>query len=385
MELTIETDQNLTLSDLLQKQQEGFSVMRSAHVGNARIYNQVLANAGIKMLLVDHNITGKDANYVPGSIVTQYGAEQFAPNGVLSMRTEVSCPITGTDRYIDEIHQASLATAFSDAEVLTNTVYVQSNESIVSEVIDIFSVEMPELFTRYVETDQQRTGEGTGRFKVTASNMLQLQDNPRKDGGILIPNDVDIISNFVVEALATGQDMQYHISGPDMINYTAEERNRQRLQRMYELLGKTSFGAQLPPELTVVMPRGTDLWLAAPLSFRSHIDALLSSAEACDAFNDAARGARAEFFASENSKDPDQKQAFLNVQNEKRQSLEQVLQQAVYEMPNILVDERTAPYISQYDTLQAGGLYVPRLTAELSFSELALLRKKIRKMQGNPP
>lgn len=386
MNLEIETNQDISLAELLQKKQEGFSVMRSAHVGNARIYNQVLADAGIDMLLVDHNITGKDKNYVPGAIIEDGDLRSIAPSGLVSMRALVECPFQqGAQQFVDEVHVQSLQQAFPRCEVTTATEYLRRNESVTGEVIELFAREMPELFTRSLQKEGARVQGDTQGAEVSSRNIVQLQDDPRRDAGILVPNDVDIIVNFAIEALESGRATQYHISGPDMVYYTAEAANRERLQRMYAMLGKTSFGSKLPDDITVVMPKGTDLWLAAPLTDAESVRTLVDSLEAYEQFSAEDKQTRAVFFRSIDSRDEKRKTAFLARQNELRQQYDSARKEAVEGIQDLFVGEREAPFVSQYDTLRAGGLFVPEITQQLTLAELAKLRKMLRKLQGTSP
>src|SRR5258708_6639505 len=89
----------VSLADLQLAHQAGVSVVRTAHIGSQRPYNQAIADAGLPMQLVDHAIVAQqpgdhgDNNYLPGSIVTAAAVTPLkldGPAGRLSSKTIAS-------------------------------------------------------------------------------------------------------------------------------------------------------------------------------------------------------------------------------------------------------------------------------------------------------
>src|SRR5690606_26106525 len=143
-----------------------------------RLYNQVLANAGVTMLLVDHNVTGIDSNYVPEAIIAGGQATLLTEEGQLSMRTKVTNPANDEPTYLDQLHSSSLMQAFPATEIFTNTNYLRDNVAMAGEIVAICSKEMPELFRRGIQKDETTTSNLRTQRSVDAENVLQLTDDP---------------------------------------------------------------------------------------------------------------------------------------------------------------------------------------------------------------
>ena len=382
MQLEIIRQEDISLDDLIIRQSEGYSVLRSAHAGNARLYNQVLANAGVQMLLVDHNVTGIDKNYMPESAITDQEPLVLAEDMQVCSRTEVLDPFDGTRKYLDELHAENLSAAFPGSRVVTNTEYLRANESIAAELFNICAEAMPELFKREIETNDTVTHRIVGQPAYRASDALQLQDNPRTDGGVLIPNEIDILINFVVEFLNTEQPTQYHLSGPDMISYI--NGIIPTLQKLSAAVAsRASFASMLPSTLQVEMVPGTAFRFASTINNKLNIDTFAEALENRSNAAQATSEKRKEFFASPDANNPAKREQFLRtIRNSERQFNDEVFGSFSL-CPEFLDTGTSIPTLTQYDAIADGGLYVPEFCSTMTVRELQILYKSMVKVMNS--
>ena len=391
MSIDINLEPNLSLVDIAQAQENGYSVMRSAHVGNARGYNLAVASMGIPVLLVDHNIVSQfpdeagDKNYLPGSIITRQDITPLKIErvGGLAMRTEAVNPFSGDTQFIDQLHIASLKQAFPDTSFVTNTDYVRSQETVSGEITNIALTTMPELFTRSVEADGT-VHKSRRSLAPLAQNygILQLNDDPRSQKGVLIPNEVDIVTNFIIEAIRSGKDTQIHLSGPDMQHYTKDKAMRERLNKLYQsILSEASFGSELPRTITVrLVPADQARFVAS----RERVRTIVSMFDLLRFEKRAVTEPRTAFFKSDKSQDPAAKAEFLDDIKAREAKINSGLAEAAMEASEVFIGPKDAPFFSQYDLLNEGGLTMPAENAHLSMEELRLLTIKLRRLRGQP-
>ena len=378
MEILITKQEDISLSELVTKQKEGFSVMRSAHVGNARLYNQVIAAVGIRMLLVDHNVTGLDTNYFPGLLIQDQSCLELAPKGQVSMRTPVVNPITGENQFLDELHKESLSKLFPDTEIITNTSYLRENESVVSDIVTVCAEEMPELFNRVIPAGDVSTIKTTRVRKIGTDEVLQLTDDPRKDAGVLIPNAVDILVNFILESYISEKEVQYHISGPDMVKYiNGLIPTLERLGKA--VLSRCGFATKLPNKIEVQLVPGIELKIASSNLGKAAVDNLVNAVVERRAITSEIQKSKKEFFGSSQSSNDELRQKLLASTAKLDRDSIQLLVNSALDCPDHLDDGNGIPVTTQYDSLNAGGVYVPEVVKELTMRELKSINSQIKK------
>jgi hypothetical protein len=387
MSININLEPNLSLCDIKAQMEQGVSVMRSAHVGNARAYNLAIAELGIPMLLVDHNIVVQtpdqagDKNYLPGSIVTRESIEplELSTIGGLALKTEVQ--FNGTPKqHVDELHVASLKAAFPDTEIFTNTEYLRNNESVVGEIIPISLDLRPDLFKRIAEDDGTvRQNDGAAKL-VQTYGVLQLNDDPRTERGVLVPNEVDILINFVIEALETERDTQIHLSGPDMQNYMKDENKQAILNTLYAAVRtRTSFGPKLPEEIDVKLVP-TDNARFVTTEDRSPM--LQQIFEVIRSKRKHATN-KSTFFNSPESENKAARSNFLQESKQIEQELDQELCAVVHRFDELFVGPKEAPYLSQYDLLGENSIFMPEENTTLTMASLSKIMKMLQKFREN--
>lgn len=381
MSINIELEDNMSLQAVADMQAEGFSVLRSAHVGNARGYNLAVASLGIPMLLVDHNVASQspeeygDRNYLPGSIVTR---ERLTPlplrqAGGLALQTEIE-----GGPYVDQLHTDTLRAAFPDTPVTTNTDYVRSEESVAGEIVALALAEQPGLFGRVVESDG-KVRKAPDSFANLAPHygILQLKDDPRTERGLLIPNEVNILINFVIEALQSERATQYHLSGPDMQRYIKNGQLRETLDRLYAAVQQqTSFGPTLPEDLDVKLVPANE---ARFVSTRDRTSVIYSLFDWLS-YEQRVSEERRDFFTSKAAEDEEARAAFLETIGEKTSLISQNLGAAVMNAGEVFVAPQAAPYVSQHDVVEK-GLLMPAQNVHLPLRELRKIGKRLDKIR----
>ncbi len=373
MELSISKPKDISLEMLQCKKQEGFSVQRSAHIGNHRMYNLILASAGVEMLLVDHNLTARDTNYNPEKIIQNGDSSELTDQKfTLSLRTKSSNSTLFEGQFLDEIHSRSLSEAFPNTSIITNTDYLRKNETIVAEIIDICSEVMPELFNRRALPDGTVKKLQIPVAEISPSDFLQLRDDPRaEETANMIPNEVDIICNFVIEALNYKKDTLFHVSGPDMINYINSI--LPNLQKLYSQLTQASFASKLPDTLNIELIAGTAFKVGCTTTNRPNLEPFADIFAEFNKFETESSNAKRHFFKGKNPTSQD-KIEFLDSLRFERESIIIALRKQFQELQGILVQDGTT-YTSQYDVIANGGLYVPSNLNNISIASLSQVLK----------
>lgn len=380
MELIVNEQTEISLNQLVEQQQAGFSVTRSPHVGNNRLYNLVLANAGIDMLQVDHNIVGKDTSYYPGMVIADQTATTLTDDGGLAMRTSVTSPVNGESVYLDELHIASTVEAFPDANIFTATSFLRDNETVSAEITNICADLFPEMFTRQVRQDDNTAIQLPAGTPVSASDILQLQDDFRTDAGVLIPNEADIMINFVVDCLNSGRSKQYHLSGPAMFVYMREDAIKQRMARLASAISQSPvFAGKLPEQLEVELVDTTGLTLASTKDGAIHLLAFIDALEEKERVSAKVGATKKAFYQGPDKANRTMAEAI----NQEGRDLEA---DAIAQMnasarlcPDFTDLNDGLPLTTQYDCLNKGGLFVPDMCKQLTMAQLLKLRKTVRK------
>ena len=373
--LQIQSNDTLSINELTALQRRGFSVMRSAHVGNLSPYNLALADAGIPLLLVDHNVTGVDKNYFPELMLTQTGQVRVAEDGTIASRT-----ITQNGQFLDELHIAGIADALPDADVFTNTEYLQQNELVAGEITRLAVQYFPDEFERVVQSDGTTVKMGSAADVAKRIGILQLREDPRIErAAVLMPNMVNIMSNFVIEALQSERDVQYHISGPDMVLYMKDLQRVDKFKEFYEIIKREApFGIRLPDQLTVDLVPATSARFATSAKWQPELSSLFSRLDESTVAIAALAAERKAFFASNARNDMELKRSFETASNQRSSAVERAIVEQAEQVPGLFVaPKREIGFITQYDVLQDGGLFVSPQNTERSFSELAALTKRL--------
>ncbi|MCW1907885.1 MAG: hypothetical protein KIH63_000915 [Candidatus Saccharibacteria bacterium] len=389
--IVININPDVSIADLSARMAEGYSVVRSAHVGNLRPYNLTLAAAGIPILAVDHTITGVDTSYFPELVLNRSQSEQVSGLGVIVSRaaaqqTTVTHDATRPVQFVDELHIAAVEAAIPGAKMFSNTEYLRTHETISAEIIQLALERQPELFRRVVNSDgiaQNRASEA--RALAQSGRVLQLLDDPRSpEAAALVPNAVDIAINFVIEALDTERETIFHLSGPDMVRYIGTLTDT--LDALYaSIRSETSFGSRLPPQLDVQLVPSAHAKFATTTAQQPVLDQLLAAAEEQTAMLAETHDRRREFFSSPASQDPEARTQTLAGFKATEAAVEAQLAIARDNLPELMPAQGSTGYVTQYDVLAEGGLYVPDVNLQLTMTQLNILDRQISRARSNSP
>jgi len=380
-------DDSLSINDLVRLRNEGFSVMRSAHVGNLSPYNLALASVGIPILSVDHTITGIDKNYFPESINSQTKSETIAPLGRLVCRTVADLPpsrsrIAGDARFLDEVHLNAVRQAMPGTDIFTNTEYVRSNERVVGEVVDIALNDFPEVFERLALPDGKAKQDRNAASLVKSLGVMQLNDDPRQEKtAVIMPNIVDILANFVIESMSSGKEVQYHLSGPDMVRYIGGI--MPDLQAMFgRLKASASFREKIPNQIVVKLVPTALARFATTMARRDNMDLALQTLVNTDDALDVLSGERKKFFASSDAGDKQKKNNFVvGVKQQESEAIRPAVD-ATDRMAEFFIGPGEPGFITQYDVLAEGGLYVPTVNRETSMAGLSRMLGRLTMLKN---
>jgi len=379
--ITIIKDDTVSIDDLAAAQRSGISVLRSAHVGNLSPYNLALA-AEFPLLLVDHNQTGVDRTYQPEVVTGTDGPVPLTEaRGKLSSRTyienvpEAVWGLLSGPGYLDELHVRAVEQAVPQARITTCTDYFRAYPTVVGDITRIALATVPEQFNRVV------TGDGSvdkrdARYIARRDGVLTLRDDPRApEAAAMMPNTVTIMTNFIIEALRTEQEVQYHLSGPDMINYATKPDFMAALNGLYQQVRRnTAFAPRLPADLTVRMVKATPAKFATTVGNRQQeledIFAHLAEVTAVTA-------EKTVFFKTDLAADTALKTALLAVQSERQRAMETKIAEQLSSLPELLLQPGDQGMLTQYDVLREGGLYVPSINRTLSMKQLEGLAKRL--------
>lgn len=378
--LNIERNDQISIDDLVARQAEGFSVLRSAHVGNFSPYNLTLAAAGIPILCVDHTITDVDTNYFPETVIREGEAARIAAGGLVVCRAKVQDASQDNDRFVDEFHLGRVRQAIPQAKVFTNSEYLRANETMTGEIVRAALATSPHLFERLVLSDGRTQKEPGAARMVPVLGIMQLNDDIRAEKtAVIMPNVVDIMANFVIETLQSGRDTQYHLSGPAMVRYI--KTLVPDLVKLYEAVRRSaSFGQRLPERLNVQLVPTAEARFATTAARRPRLESLLDTVQAAET-ELAELAVRRKAFFSGHSRTPAETKAFTTQVGREQAEAEGLIAAQAATIPELFIDPGTRGFVTQFDVSAEGGLFVAPINRQGTMAELSKLYKKLLKIR----
>ncbi len=386
--LLMVTEWDMSINDLLAEQAAGRSVLRSPHVGNMSPHNMALLAAGIPAWLVDYVPAATDYNYRTETVMEAGESRVIArAGGRLACRTTVE---DGSATWLDEYHNAALARALPGARFETNTEYLRRHESVAAEIAGLISVEFPEVFDRLVSEDglaSKLYGSGSDiAEKISSAGIMQLNDDPRSGEAVVMTNAASLLATFVIEALESGEAAQFHISGSAFYIYAYKNNLPENMNAMYQTLrSRASFGPKLPELLKVVIVPAADAVLATTHERRAALDKL--AGQGAEYFSAAAslEADRRDFFGANMARADSDKAAFLRELKTRKAAINDLAAgfvELVADCPEVIADRASRPFVTQYDVIKEGGLYVAEANRSLTMRQLAALQKRLRNSDG---
>jgi len=201
----------LTLSKLATIQQQGFSVMKTPHVGNQHPSNLLCAALGFHIDMVTNTIGERDKNFHP-QLRIEGGAS--APLYCGTVLTPLAAAPCGTP--VEEYHMSSARRVFPRTTITTDVELLTSEPVLAERVMRKATEVVPRLWYRRVTACGQVIKDSSWSYAEAAKAVFRFTD---QSAGWLVPNAISILYTAIWQSLATGRDAVYALSGPDMVKY----------------------------------------------------------------------------------------------------------------------------------------------------------------------
>jgi len=264
-EILIQVDDSMPLGELLSENiNPNVSIKRSAHIGNMFGADLILASLGMNMLLVDANYGERDRLYFPHLMVDELTEPvQIACPRTLSLVNTVNLGTPLNDACI-----SSIVSAFGNTTVQSDSQFVGSNKQTVEQIVSELLPQFASQFTRTISSK----GMPQDIFSLPGNveDVLLLGSDPTK--GAIIPNVMNILIDFVTEAINLGTDKITHISGPTMVKYI--NGIMPLMNAMYSVL--VEAGMKLPEVLNVKLVPAAGVRFVVAASQTDDMEELLS-------------------------------------------------------------------------------------------------------------
>ncbi len=356
---------DLSLHNLHAMYRSGGSVMKTPHVGNIYPCNLGVAQVGIPMVFYDRTFGSRDRNFHPHGVIRGGKFEVLSEDHLLTTHatsqqmSSLAPEWFSVGASMKHGHMRALRAAIPDMEgdLYTDILLKQANDLL--PMLEIAFRAMPSLWERAVSEDgivesvsfdTWDTLLKTGIFGVTHPNA-----------GVLIPNTLNILLLTILDAKEKGIVEAYHLSGPDMITYI--NRLEKDLHFLYDTIRLALSDWRLPETLSLHIVPVADMRFAVVKTRQNALDTLV------DAYLAYTNNNRLHGERMRSASATDQARVKSEVVLLRRAEREHLIR-AVHECPDVLysIYDRNAP--SQYDVLDAGGLYVHPWAIHAQMSEL---------------
>ncbi len=374
-----------TLGDVLAAQEQGTPVMRTPHVGNLAMYNCVLANAGIPLMLHDRTVPQQDKNYHPGLHIQDGVATPLIdPSNMHRLSTHIpvatppalsSYPFRkGT--LLNDAHLASAREAFPHTAVTTTSEYYTRNEATVMTVVRALAA------AEFGDWQRRVSSDGTihealqdPQSAIQRYGIFRDGQNSTEWEGMLLPNSYNVLLTGIVDALNANTSHVIHVSGPDMIHYV--KKMAPELSAMYQTVRtSTVLGKRLPLQLTYNIISATGARLAVPLGREEALNTMLDAYASYRATSRELTDARA--VAAVALPADAKRAAFPRLKRTEAAHRDSLVDIRTI-CPEVFATTDTAAYLSHYDTLAAGGLYTHPANRTQTLGKLATYQLPIQK------
>lgn len=365
-EIKIQVDGCMPLGELISESKSpNKSVKRSAHVGNMFGADLILTSMGMDTLLVDANYGDRDKLYFPHLIVD----ESNQPQEIACPRTLSLVNATYDGTSLGAQCTRSIEMAFGNTVVYTDEEFVQSNRCAVETIVSVLLKDYGALFTRTVDS----TGKPRDLVERPASieDVFLLGECPAK--GALIPNAMNILIDFVVEAMKYGTSGITHISGPTMVRYIGGI--MPQMNAMYSLL--VASGLPLPEKLNVRLVPAAGVKFVISAARSDALNEIISTIASLESITAVTKIAKKELALS--GKKP--VKADFDAITAPEKAVKSGLKALALDAPELFYtaspEANTPTYTSQYSAIRCGadgspgsGLCIPALVLERPVDEI---------------
>ncbi len=380
MPFTISRRDDLSLADLQRLDREGHSVMKSPHPGNVYLNNLAVAHLGIRMLFHDRTFGRADKNFHPHKVIRGGESETIADPDVMMTHACVLQPSRLMNGYfpvgerVAVCHLNALAEAVPGTRMELYTDYLRVREDLVLEILRRGSegpIEYPHGWRRVVDE------KGRIHERRTPSHWREIEEIGiyglhGKSAGWIMPNVFNILVDGVIETTEFATSDIYHLSGPDMICYIKQLEDT--LNTIYERLVTSNMGVREHICFHIVP--------AAPMRLATTID----RSQALDALvklyleiADENRSAGVEIREAE-TVSLVQKRRAIEKWAAIRKGFRTRLVEAAQQCPEIFYEIASGSFVSQYDVLERGGVYVHPWGVHTPLSTVATTIKELQNL-----
>jgi len=234
---------HISLSDLVRLRTDGYSVLKSPHIGNQHPSNLVCAALGIPLEMVSFTQGVRDRNFHPHLRIQSGQQELLYQAQTWTQFAEIADGLSAT-----EYHQNAVKQVFPQTEICTDMERMQQYPALAAVVLHATNKVIRGLWYRSVSSSGQ-VSKKTQSFLSDQSLETDLFQFTNTDSGWVIPNRIHIIFDLVYQSLASGRDTVYHLSGPQMVHYINDKQLQADLQLMYDAVRQ--YIPALPLTLTV--------------------------------------------------------------------------------------------------------------------------------------
>ncbi len=246
MPLLIENNyDDVSLMDLVSLREQGYSVLKSPHVGNQHPSNLVCAALGISLEMVSFTQGVRDVNFHPhlriagGCSKELYSPATWTPFASVEEAREISMiSFFPPSLYASKVsattyHQSSVQELFPNTEVITDMERMQMYPALAATVLHVTNQVIRGMWYRHVSKDGVVTKQTQSYLSASTleTDIFQFSNNA---SGWVVPNLVHIIFDLVYQTLSSGRDVVYHLSGPQMVQYVGGYADK--LELMYDAL-----------------------------------------------------------------------------------------------------------------------------------------------------
>lgn len=342
---------DLSLQDLAALHRAGHSVAKSPHVGNWYPNNLAVASLGIPMSVYDRTYGAADKNFHPHKVIVDGGSEEVANPAILTTHARVIRESSWfPERFpvgskVLDGHMQAVRDAVPGANCEVFTDYLRRHMDKVLAILEVATALVPSLWRRFVHADGTITEPVCGGWRhiTETGGIYGLTNN--NECGWLIPNELNVLLDGVVETALYNEDVVYHLSGPDMIGYIGSY--AELLEKIHAVLRKKLGWVRETVELHLV-PVAT-MRFAVPEIRRQALDTFMDALLAIYGWR-TARGEQIPPGHNGNRKIAAKETAEAKTEHRLMKSR---LREAAAACPEVWYDITKGSFVSQYDLLAA--------------------------------
>ena len=311
---------SLTLEQLQKHQRDGWSVMKSPHVGNQHPSNLLCAAMGIHCNMVSFTRGDRDSNFHPHVQIRAGTQHQLYDSTTWTPFARVA------DGQLAELyHQTAVRKRFAQAVVTTDHELMSEDMWFTEAVLRVITQTIPNLWYRSVNSEGVVSSfrDTPPKWDLYAGNVFRFSS---QNEGWIIPNRAAILHDLVWQARKSRRDIVFHLSGPQMVGYVGK--HQKQLSLAYDELRREL--PRLPEVLTArIVP-------VAQCRFVAHKD----DKTAVDQFGDMI-------------------DRYERTAPDKRRYFQAEMQGLALKYPELVRPIEDGQFLSQYDLDSADDLYIP--------------------------